>query len=716
MRTNLLLTKALIVVALLLGGVSSVWADNVYTILYGTPIYDTDGITIIGVSAQTDFTNTDGTTASNITSSDANGSNCTNAMPIGGSVLYSGTSFSKSFNSPATKGTVHFEANYTATTNGQETWKVVDSKGTEIFGTTDCGFSNGNADKTWGFCNGVSLGTNWFRQARSTHNRVILDINIASKKVSYTVLVSSGNNSYSTLTGTYDLPSSVSDVAGLTATTSNYHSYMDNVSFYNLYDNTEVLYNYTINYTFGEATVKTVKLSSSLNDVITAEMAIDGEGEYAGNHYLITATEAPSMTLTSGENILNVPVRAPYTATLNVTRTIGGVAQTPVVTNLVETDAKVCAWRYTYPLYVEKDGIYYIADVTTSFGESGAFTDGQIINKTVAYTSPDYDVVYFGEPNEVAGTNSSYSNGSTGYITGGKVYSDNSVIRLGTLPAGTYHLITNVADAANRNVVVGDCTDTSVFPTALVTITTTGEKDEVFTLTAPTPISISGKDQGSGKFNQSATIDYILVKTESNARLQKATIGLNGYTTFASPLCLDLAHLPEGLAAYTATLTETTLSFAKCTEAVAAGTGLLLAGTGGETYYIPVVTTGTTLTGNAMTGVTTTTNLKSDETNYIFAMKKANSATDELLFAPLTSTKNVNFPAGKAYITVPANAFGSQLGARALVLTFDDATSVKELKNSGIEELKAYYNLQGQRVASPKKGLYIVNGRKVQVK
>lgn len=472
--------------------------------------------------------------------------------------------------------------------------------------------------------------------------------------------------------------------------------------------------NYTINYKDGDNIVKTIASKSADGALITADMAIDGEGEYAGNHYLITATEAPSMTLTSGENILNVPVRAPYTATLNVTRTIGGVAQTPVVTNLVETDAKVCAWKYTYPLYVEKDGIYYIADVTTSFGESGAFTDGQIINKTVAYTSPDYDVIYFGEPNEVAGTNSSYSNGSTGYITGGKVYSDNSVIRLGTLPAGTYHLITNVADAANRNVVVGDCTDTSVFPTALVTITTTGEKDEVFTLTAPTPISISGKDQGSGKFNQSATIDYILVKTESNARLQKATLGLNGYTTFASPLCLDLAHLPEGLAAYTATLTETTLSFAKCTKAVAAGTGLLLAGTGGETYYIPVVTTGTTLTGNAMTGVTTTTNLKSDTENYIFAMKKANSATDELLFAPLTSTKNVNFPAGKAYITVPASAFATP--ARALMLTFDDATSVKELKNSGIEELKAYYNLQGQRVASPKKGLYIVNGRKVQVK
>lgn len=716
MRTKLLLRRYLSIMALcLLWGANSVWADNVYTILYGTPVYENDGITIKSITPQTNFTSSDGTTASDITSSDANGSNCTNAMPIGGSVLYSGTSFSKSFEEPATKGTVHFEANYTATTNGQETWKVVDSKGIEIFGTTDCGFSNANATKNWGFCNGVSLGTNWFRQPRSTHNRVVLDIDFASKKVSYTVLVSSGDNSYTTLTGSYDLPTSVSNVAGLTATKSTYHSYMDNVSFYNVYDDTETLYDYTINYNLGEETVKTVNLSGSPNANVTAEAAIDGEGAFSGNHYLITATEAPSMTLTSGENVLNVPVRAPYTATLSVTRSIGGVAQTPMVTNLTETDAKVCSWAYTYPMYVQKDGVYYIADETTTFGESGTFTDGQTINKTVVYTNPDYDVIYFGEPNESSGTNKSYSNGSTGYITGGKVYSDNSVIRLGTLPAGTYHIITNVTGDANRNVVVGDCTDTSAFPTALVTITTTGQKDEEFTLPSPTPISISGKDQGSGKFNQSATIDYILIKTESTAKLQKATIGANGYTTFASSQALDLANLPEGLKAYTATLDGKNLSFAECTQAVPAGTGLLLAGTPG-TVYIPVTTTGTAVSGNALTGVTTTTNLKSDETNYIFAMKKASQTTDPLTFAPLTSESEVNFPAGKAYITVPVSAFSNNPGARALTISFEEATGITSMPNTQCTMHNDVYNLQGQRISSPKKGLYIVNGAKVVIK
>jgi len=192
-----------------------------------------------------------------------------------------------------------------------------------------------------------------------------------------------------------------------------------------------------------------------------------------------------------------------------------------------------------------------------------------------------------------------------------------------------------------------------------------------------------------------------------------ATMGANGYTTFASPYCLDLANLPEGLKAYTATLDGKTLSFAECTQAVPVGTGLLLAGTGGETYNIPVTTTDTAVSGNALTGVTTTTNLKSDETNYIFAMRKASQATDPLTFAPLATT-NVSFPAGKAYITVPVSAFND--GARALTISFEEATGIQELKNSRIEGLKTYYDLQGRRVALPTKGLYIVNGAKVVIK
>jgi hypothetical protein len=57
-------------------------------------------------------------------------------------------------------------------------------------------------------------------------------------------------------------------------------------------------------------------------------------------------------------------------------------------------------------------------------------------------------------------------------------------------------------------------------------------------------------------------------------------------------------------------------------------------------------------------------------------------------------------------------------GANFLSFDFGDATGIESLtpdpspKGEGSE----YYNLAGQRVAQPTKGLYIVNGRKVVIK
>ena len=64
---------------------------------------------------------------------------------------------------------------------------------------------------------------------------------------------------------------------------------------------------------------------------------------------------------------------------------------------------------------------------------------------------------------------------------------------------------------------------------------------------------------------------------------------------------------------------------------------------------------------------------------------------------------------GKAYLQIPATA-------RDLSITFGDATDIgATLKNKEIEN-KEVYNLSGQRVAQPKKGLYIQNGKKVIIK
>ena len=44
-----------------------------------------------------------------------------------------------------------------------------------------------------------------------------------------------------------------------------------------------------------------------------------------------------------------------------------------------------------------------------------------------------------------------------------------------------------------------------------------------------------------------------------------------------------------------------------------------------------------------------------------------------------------------------------------------DPSGIEELKNSKVEELK-YYDLNGRQVKTPRKGVYIINGKKVLVK
>ena len=87
----------------------------------------------------------------------------------------------------------------------------------------------------------------------------------------------------------------------------------------------------------------------------------------------------------------------------------------------------------------------------------------------------------------------------------------------------------------------------------------------------------------------------------------------------------------------------------------------------------------------------------------IFALGKKNG---QVGFAKVKS--GVAVPAGKAYLVVPTSA-------REFIGFGEEATGVETLK----QEIKAdnqYFNLAGQRVAQPTKGLYIVNGKKVIIK
>ena len=70
-----------------------------------------------------------------------------------------------------------------------------------------------------------------------------------------------------------------------------------------------------------------------------------------------------------------------------------------------------------------------------------------------------------------------------------------------------------------------------------------------------------------------------------------------------------------------------------------------------------------------------------------------------------------NLAAHRAYLSTAATA-----GAREyLEFAFGETTDITKIENTK-QGVEGYYNLNGQRVAQPQKGLYIMNGKKVVIK
>ncbi len=208
------------------------------------------------------------------------------------------------------------------------------------------------------------------------------------------------------------------------------------------------------------------------------------------------------------------------------------------------------------------------------------------------------------------------------------------------------------------------------------------------------------------------TINVVSTSKDAILQLTKGlvvNVDANGYATFSSAWNLDLANLPDGLEAYTGSLSGNTLSFVQKTTAVAAETGLLLKGTAWNPYKIPVTLgDAETVSGNALQANVVETSRNSDGSNSIYVMKKATTAGD-LKFLKLTSA--VNVPANRAYVLVTGT------GAHELNVSFGDGetTGINAVKSDGFM-MNGYYDLQGRKVAQPTKGLYIVNGKKVVIK
>jgi hypothetical protein len=226
---------------------------------------------------------------------------------------------------------------------------------------------------------------------------------------------------------------------------------------------------------------------------------------------------------------------------------------------------------------------------------------------------------------------------------------------------------------------------------------------------------VSQADEVAGKWNRTLekcqALRYCKYYAPASAAI---TLGSNGYTTFASTSSLDLtaANLPDGVKAYKAAVDGEIVRFTEVNEAVQANTGILVEGAPNGTVNIPIAASGSDISSSNDFLVNTTGNTFSgDDDYYYFVLYKNSNPLEFWTIDPNT----IAIPAQKAYLKVEKASLGAS--SRMLAVSFDDEPlSITSVTTENGDGPVGIYNLQGQLLATPKKGLNIRNGKKVFVR
>ena len=179
------------------------------------------------------------------------------------------------------------------------------------------------------------------------------------------------------------------------------------------------------------------------------------------------------------------------------------------------------------------------------------------------------------------------------------------------------------------------------------------------------------------------------------------TIGADEWATYVTPCALDFtgltAYVVSAINANSVTLTEVT--------SAPAGTGVILNAAKG-TYKLDITDSPAAVGTNELM-TSRGANVAGEASGYdyyVLANKSAGVGFYKL-------QNGVTIPAGKCFLAVANTSAPEFLGFGG-----DDATGINAVNGEGFTVNGEFYNLNGQRVAQPKKGLYIVNGKKVVIK
>ena len=432
---------------------------------------------------------------------------------------------------------------------------------------------------------------------------------------------------------------------------------------------------YTINYIFGNETIKSVNGKESVENTVNAENPITIENV----KYYATDNASTSFVIAESGNIFNVTLREAETWSYTVK------SKGDIVTELV-TGFGVEGENVTvpYPEFVLSNCILYKGDPTNKeYRTTFTMTENNKVSE-INFTQNVENCVFYTEGEDIDGmSNCSGSNVAVrcSNAQAGTTGTDNP-LTVTNLPAGKYIISVGVYENSK------DANTTHTFTVGgdELSFTTEGVNQqtktfEEITITKSTAVVYGGTE------NAKNGLDYIYIVRTGDAPVTSvtATIGEAGWATLYTGNALDFSGV-EGLEAYTATVDGDNVVLTAVQD-VPDFTGVILKGAPGE-YEIPFTDASNTAKGSLEGNPESETSWDAYAANNgkLYILAAVNNGKD-VQFVPCTSG---SIAAGKAYLAVY-----NQGQAKAMKVVFaSEATGISNVNVSVPVPVKRIQNGQ----------------------
>ena len=214
-------------------------------------------------------------------------------------------------------------------------------------------------------------------------------------------------------------------------------------------------------------------------------------------------------------------------------------------------------------------------------------------------------------------------------------------------------------------------------------------------------IDCSSLNLNTGYITANGAVRIWDVKVTYEYAPETITFNTSGYATFTSTSAFKFPDATAATAWEITAVSGTSITFSQIQGPVVAGTGVLLKGSASDTVSPVYTDNGTDISStNKLVGTTIYTPV-SDNQYYGLSgnqFVKVNAGTVK---------------PGKALL--PASVVNGN-GVKSFTFVFNTADGIQTVEKVSAEEAAAIFNLAGQRLSKPQKGVNIINGKKVIIK